>query len=39
VKISTPWVCTGFGWKEDFRVGKKEFVWALSKLDKTTCAK
>jgi len=27
VKISTPWVCTGFGWKEEFRVGEKEFVW------------
>jgi hypothetical protein len=38
VKISTPWVCTGFGWKEEFRVGEKEFVWG-SKPDKTICAK
>jgi len=26
VKISTPWICTGFEGKEEFRVGEKEFV-------------
>jgi hypothetical protein len=27
VKILTPQVCTGFGWKEEFRIGETEFVW------------
>jgi len=27
VKISTLWVCTRFGWKEEFGVGEKQFVW------------
>jgi len=27
VKISTPQVCTGFGGKEEFRGGGKEFKW------------
>ena len=27
MKILIPRVCTGFGGKEEFRMGEKEFVW------------
>jgi hypothetical protein len=39
VKISTPLVCTGLGWKEEFRVGEKDLYVALCKLNKTIYAK
>jgi hypothetical protein len=38
VKILIPRVCTGFGGKEEFRMGEKEFVWGSKQARQTTCA-